>query len=96
LSPFPATGYLTVLFTEQEVDRLHSKNFRDLEGRINNCALMAAIAMDLVIPLIMGIEPEKEKAQFAIHNVAQMLKQLQTDYQAAWYGEIDLDGERKP
>jgi hypothetical protein len=42
------------------------------------------------------IEPEKEKAQFAIHNAAQMLKQLQTDYQAAWYGEIDLDGERKP
>ena len=82
--------------SEQEVDKLHSKNFKDLEGRINNCALMAAIAMDLVIPLIMGIEPEKEKAQFAIHNAAQMLKQLQTDYQAAWYGEIDLDGERKP
>jgi hypothetical protein len=79
--------------TEQEVDRLHSKNFRDLEGRINNCAIMAAIAMDLVIPLIVGIEPEKEKAQFAIHNAAQMLKQLQIDYQAAWHGEIDLDGE---
>src|SRR5450755_3461559 len=82
--------------SEQEVDRLHSKHFKALEGRINNCALMAGIAMDLVIPLILGIGPEKEKAQFAIHNAAQMLKQLQTDYQAAWYGEIDLDGERKP
>jgi hypothetical protein len=93
---FPGDGLPDRPVTEQEVDRLHSQNFKDLEGRINNCALMAAIAMDLVIPLIMGIEPEKEKAQFAIHNAAQMLKQLQTDYQAAWYGEIDLDGERKP
>ena len=31
--------------TEQEVDRLHSKNFRDLEGRINDCASMAAIRL---------------------------------------------------
>jgi hypothetical protein len=77
--------------SEQDVDRLHSKNFKDLEGRINNCALMAQIAMDLVIPLIMGIEPEKEKAQFAIGNAVAMLEQLQIDYQAAYYGETELD-----
>jgi hypothetical protein len=94
--PFPGDGLPDRPITEQEVDRLHSKNFKDLEGRINNCTLMVEIAMDLVIPLIFGREPEKEKAQFAIGNAAQMLKQLQTDYQAAWYGEIDLDGERKP
>ena len=88
---FPGEGLPDRPITEQEVDRLHSKNFRDLEGRINNCAIMAAIAMDLVIPLIVEIEPEKEKAQFAIHNAAQMLKQLQIDYQAAWHGEIELD-----
>ncbi len=79
--------------SEQEVDRLHSKNFRDLEGRINNCALMTTIAMDLVMPLIFGRELEKEKAQFAIANAAKMLKQLQIDYQAAYYGEIDLEQE---
>ena len=44
--------------------------------------------------LIVGTEPKHEKAQFAICKAAQMLKQLQTDYQAAWHGEIDLDGER--
>jgi hypothetical protein len=77
--------------SEQEVDRLHSKNFKDLEGRINNCALMAAIAIDLVIPLIFGREPEKEKAQFAIGNAVKMLEQLQIDYQAALHGEIELD-----
>jgi hypothetical protein len=79
--------------TEQEIDRLHSKNFRDLEGRINDCAIMAAIALEMAMPLIVGIEPKHEKAQFAISKAAQMLKQLQADYQAAWHGEIDLDGE---
>ena len=88
---FPGDGTQDRDITEQEVDRLHSKNFKDLEGRINNCALMASIAMDLVIPLIMGIGPEKEKAQFAIGNAVNMLNQLQTDYQAAYYGETELD-----
>jgi|SRR5450631_589250 hypothetical protein len=90
---FPGDGTQDRPVSEQEVDRFHSKNFKDLEGRINNCALMVGIAMDLVIPLIFGVGPEKEKAQFAIGNAAQMLKQLQADYQAAYYGEIDLDGE---
>jgi hypothetical protein len=90
---FPGDGTQDRPITEQEVDRLHSKNFKDLEGRINNCALMAAIAMDLVIPLIMGIGPEKEKAQFAIGNAVNMLNQLQTDYQAAYYGDTELDSE---
>jgi hypothetical protein len=93
---FPGDGLPDRPVSEQEVDRLHSQNFKDLEGRINNCTLMVEIAMDLVIPLIMGIGPEKEKAQFAIGNAAQMLNQLHIDYQAAYYGEIDLDGERKP
>jgi hypothetical protein len=87
----PGAGLPDHPISEQEVDQLHSKNFRDLEGRINNCAIMAEIAMDLVIPLIIGIEPKQEKAQFAICNVTNMLKQLQIDYQAAWHGEIDLD-----
>jgi hypothetical protein len=88
---FPGDGTQDRPVSEQEVDRLHSKNFKDLEGRINNCALMTAIAMDLVMPLIFGREPEKEKAQFAIYNAVKMLEQLQTDYQAAYYGETELD-----
>jgi hypothetical protein len=88
---FPGDGTQDRPISEQEVDRLHSKNFKDLEDRINNCALMAAIAMDMVIPLIMGTGPEKEKAQFAIGNAVNMLNQLQTDYQAAYYGETELD-----
>jgi hypothetical protein len=88
---FPGDGTQDRPVSEQEVNRLHSQNFKDLEGRINNCAIMAAIAMDLVIPLIVGMGPEKEKAQFAIGNAVNMLEQLQADYQAAYYGETKLD-----
>jgi hypothetical protein len=56
--------------TEQEVDRLHSKNFRDLEGRINDCAIMAAIALEMAMPVIVGISPQHERAQFAICKAA--------------------------
>jgi hypothetical protein len=88
---FPHDGTQDRPVNEQDVDRLHSKHFKALEGRINNCALMASIAMDLVIPLIMGIGPEKEKAQFAMGNAVEMLNQLQIDYQAAYYGNAELD-----
>ena len=60
---------------------------------MNACAIMAAIALEMTMPLIVGIEPKHEKAQFAINKAAQMLKQLQADYQAAWHGEIELDSE---
>src|SRR5258706_16083558 len=91
---FPGDGLPDRPITEQEVDKLHSENFRDLEGRISNCMTMAAIAHELAMAAIVGIEPKHEKAQFAVCQSAKMLKQLQTDYQAAWHGEIDLDGER--
>ena len=86
---FPGDGLPDRPITEQEVDKLHSKNFRYLEGRISNCMTMAAIAHELVMAAIVGIE---QKAQFAACQSAQMLKQLQIDYHAAWHGEIELDG----
>ena len=54
---------------------------------------MAAIAHEMTMAAIVGIEPKHEKVQFAVCKAAQMLKQLQADYQAAWYGELDLDAE---
>jgi hypothetical protein len=89
----PGAALPTREITKQEVDRLHSKNFRDLEGRISDCVIMAAIALEMAMPVIVGTEPKHEKAQFAICKAAQMLKELQVDYQADWHGEIDLDSE---
>ena len=58
---FPGDGLPDRPITEQEVDRLHSKNFRDLEGRINDCAIMAAIAHEMAMAAIVGIEPKARK-----------------------------------
>ncbi len=44
---FPGDGLPDRPITQDEIDKLHSKNFRDLEGRINDCAIMAAIAHEL-------------------------------------------------
>jgi hypothetical protein len=77
--------------TESEIDKLHSEAFRDLEGRIADCAIMASIALQMVEPAIGGREDKHEKAMFAVFEVAKMLKKLKADYQAMWYGEKRCD-----
>jgi hypothetical protein len=71
--------------SEREVNDRHAEAFRDLEGRISDCVLMAIIAVHTAEPLING--PDGEKALFAVCHVHQMLKKLEADYQAAFYGE---------
>ena len=78
----PPEGY-----SEEYVDKLHAEAFRDLEGRIDDCAIMASIALQLVEPAISGREDKYEKAMFAVCEVAKMLKKLRADYQAMWHGE---------
>jgi hypothetical protein len=90
---FPGEGLPDRPITQGEIDKLHSKNFRDLEGRISDCVTMSAIAMDVVIPAIIGADTKHEKAQFAICQLSQMLKKMQTDYYAAWHSETELDRE---
>jgi hypothetical protein len=77
--------------SESEIDKLHSEAFRDLEDRINDCAIMASIALQMVEPAIGGREDKHEKAMFAVFEVAKMLKKLKADYQAMWYGEKQRD-----
>jgi hypothetical protein len=76
---------------EDEIDKRHSEAFRDLEGRIDDCAIMASIALQMVEPAIRGREDKHEKAMFAVFEVAKMLKKLKADYQAMWYGEKRCD-----
>jgi hypothetical protein len=68
-------------------DRLHAEAFRDLEGRIHDCSLMAHIAVGLAEPFINSRDYEAERALFAVCHVSEMLKKLSADYQAAFYGE---------
>jgi phage-related minor tail protein len=73
--------------SEDEVDKLHADAFRDLEGRIDDCAIMAKIATEMAARAIEGRDDKHETAMFAVFQVAAMLKKLKADYQAMWHGE---------
>jgi hypothetical protein len=73
--------------TEDEIDKLHSEAFRDLESGISDCAIMASIAVQMAERAIEGRDDKHEKAMFAVFQVAVMLKKLKADYYAAWHGE---------
>ncbi len=75
--------------SEAEIDKIHSAAFRDLEGRISDCAIMAGIALQLAEHAIEGNQDKHEKAMFAVFEVARMLKRLKANYHAAWHGEPD-------
>jgi hypothetical protein len=62
-------------FTEFEVDRLHSKAFRDLEGSIGDCMTMAQIAAQMITNEA-GVGGE---VVFAVCHAFDMLKKLNTD-----------------
>ena len=72
---------------EHEVNDLHAEAFRDLEGRISDCAIMAHIAVGLAEPFINNRDYKAEQALFAVCHVYEMLKKLNADYQAAWHDE---------
>jgi hypothetical protein len=78
----PAQGY-----SEAYVEKLHAEAFRDLESRISDCETMADIAMQLVQPLLCGLEPGHERAFFAVIQSHRLLARLRVDYQAMWHGE---------
>jgi hypothetical protein len=78
----PAEGY-----SEEYVDKLHAEAFRDLEGHIGDCVMMASIAVQMAEGAIEGTDARHEKAMFAVFQVAVMLKKLKADYHAAWHGE---------
>jgi hypothetical protein len=48
---------------------------------------MAHIAVGLAEPFINNRDYKAEQALFAVCHVYEMLKKLNADYQAAWYGK---------
>jgi hypothetical protein len=79
--------------TKEQVADLHSKAFRGMENHVCECVLMANIAMQLIEPLIGGLDSGNEEAFFALGKTVRMLRKLKTDYYAAWHGEIELDAQ---
>ena len=73
--------------TKADRDTLHAEAFRDLEGKISDCTIMAIIAVQLAEPFINTRSDKAERALFAVCHVYEMLKKLSADYQAAYYDE---------
>jgi len=48
---------------------------------------MSVIALEMVERAIEGRDDKQEKAMFAVFETAKRLKQLKTNYYAAWHGE---------
>jgi hypothetical protein len=69
--------------TEDETDKLHAEAFRDLEGRIADCVVMAGIAARIVSELKIT-EGGTNEVHFTVFHTFQMLKKLQADYDAVY------------
>ena len=85
--PFPGAIPMPEVHTERDQDEIHAEAFRDLEGRISDCAIMANIALGLAEPFINKRDYVSERALFAVCHVYEMLKKLDADYRAAWHGK---------
>jgi hypothetical protein len=67
--------------------RVHGRAFSDLEKGFFDCATRSAIALQLAERAIEGREPKADQAMFAVFHVADMLKKLKADHEAAFYCE---------
>jgi len=68
--------------TEDEIDKLHSEAFRDLEGHIGDCVTMSSFASERMA----NIRCDDERLAFAVFHTHEMLLNLQKYYKAAWEG----------
>jgi len=73
--------------TEDQIDKLHSQAFRDLESRICDCVCMVKIAARAV----MNIRTDDCESVFAAAHASEMLDTLKVDYYAAWHGEKPIE-----
>jgi hypothetical protein len=81
----PPEGY-----SAEYVDRLHSTAFRDIEVNVSDLERAGEIAQQLIMECSAGEEGlrELELAQFAVLQLAKMLRQFRGDYQRRWHGEL--------
>jgi hypothetical protein len=83
-------------WTQDRIDEVHGRAFRDLEKGIFDAATMSMIALQLAERAIEGRRREftaavqakaDDQAIFAVFHVADMMKKLKADYEGAWYAE---------
>jgi hypothetical protein len=92
---FPGEGLPDRPITQDEIDKLFSKNFIDLEMRISDVENMGEIAQNLIAKCAAREDKphDLQLATFAVFQLSKMLTKLKSDYYAAWHGELDLGQE---
>jgi hypothetical protein len=75
--------------TENEIYKLHSEAFRDLEGEVCDLDRTGEIGNDLIMNCAAREDSchNLELAAFAVWQLAKMLKEFRASYYAAWHGE---------
>jgi hypothetical protein len=76
--------------TESELDKLHSRAFRDLEGGVCDLERMGQIAQDLIMQCVAREDGyrELELSTFVIMQLAKMLRDFKDQYYKRWHGEL--------
>jgi hypothetical protein len=85
--PFPGVTDATGASDDAgELDRNErdAEAFRDLEGPISDCRVMAQIAHQIASDE-KGLSAE---LTYSIFHTLQLLNKLEADYQAMWHGEV--------
>jgi len=72
---FPPSDRPEHQWTESEVDKIHGRSLRDLEGHISDCVWMSVIALEMVERAIEGRDDKQEKAMFAVFETGKEAKQ---------------------
>ena len=87
---FPGTEPPPEGYSEQYIDKLHSAAFRDMEGEVCDLERMGEISQRVIMGCMAredGLR-ELELAQFAVLELAKMLREFRANYQKRWKGEL--------
>jgi hypothetical protein len=76
--------------TKDEIDKLHSEAFRDLEGAVCDLERAGAIARDLIMECAAREDSfrQLELATFAVSQVARLAEEFKEDYYKRYHGEL--------
>ena len=87
---FPSPELPTRPITEADVDKLHSEAFCDLEGEVCDLERAGEISQQLIMQCTVGHEDsmrQLELAQFAVLQLAKMLREFRASYYKRWKGD---------
>ena len=76
--------------TADEIAKIHSQAFQDMEGEVCDLDRMGEIAQNLIMNCAAKEDSfhDLELATFAVWQLAKMAKEFRTNYQKRWDGDL--------